>query len=211
MARLTQGILGGISGTIGNVVGSSWKGIAIIKSKPLSVSNPKTSGQIAQRAKMSYIVAFARVILAGIIKPLWDRFATQASGYNEFVSQNISLFEAATPSPIADLIISKGQMSAVNPTTINASDGSQSAQVTFITTLPDSYSLTTDEVYVVLINESNGDVSFVSAEDTRADGAAVVTMNEDFSSGDSVHAFLAFRRADGTVVSGTGYKTVTVA
>ena len=48
MGILKQGILGGFSGKVANVVGTSWKGIAVIKAMPLSVANPKTAGQVAQ-------------------------------------------------------------------------------------------------------------------------------------------------------------------
>lgn len=38
MGTIKQGILGGFSGKVGNVVGASWKGIDYIRSLPSSVS-----------------------------------------------------------------------------------------------------------------------------------------------------------------------------
>lgn len=70
MATIKQGILGGFSGRVGTIVGTSWKGIAVMKSLPLSVANPKTAGQVGQRTKFSSVVALASVILSSIIKPL---------------------------------------------------------------------------------------------------------------------------------------------
>ena len=89
MAIIKQGILGGFSGKIGNIVGSSWKGIAIMKTKPLSVANPKTAAQVAQRTAFSESVTIATQILADVIKPLWDRFSERKSGYNGFIQYNI--------------------------------------------------------------------------------------------------------------------------
>ena len=43
MAIISQGILGGISGKIGNVVGGSWKGIDYLRIMPASVANPKNT------------------------------------------------------------------------------------------------------------------------------------------------------------------------
>ncbi len=211
MARLPQGILGGISGKVGNVIGSSWKGIPIIKSRPLSVSNPKTSGQIAQRTKMSNVVAFAKLILAAIIKPLWDRFAQQASGYNEFVSANIDLFVASLASPAADLVISKGQMVAVNPAALATSSGSAQVTASWLTTLLDALALASDLVYIVVVNETQGNIAFVSGTEVRAGASVQFDMPTVLAQNDVMHTYLAFRRADGTIVSNTGYRTDTVA
>lgn len=205
MARLPQGILGGISGKVGNVIGSSWKGIAVVKSRPLSVANPRTSGQIAQRSKMSNTVAFSKLILAGAIKPLWDRFAQQASGYNDFVSENISLFEGAYPVPANSLVISKGQMVSVTPAYNGGDSSGNELSIEYPTTLPDSLSLATDEAYIVVINNTKEEVGVSSADATRADGKTTVFMPTAFQTDDVLDVYLAFRRVDGTVVSNTGY------
>jgi len=205
MARLTQGILGGISGKIGNVIGSSWKGIAIIKSKPLSVANPRTSGQIAQRAKLSNVVAFAKVLLPSIIKPLWDRFAQQQSGYNAFVSENIDLFSDAMPFPLSELVISKGKMSPVTPTTVTGNSSTGAVTIIFPTTLPDSLSLASDIAFAVVKTANPDSLTAGSGTDTRGDGGIEVVIPADAIDGNDVEVYLAFRRADGTVVSNTGY------
>ena len=46
MAKVRQGILGGFRGRVGNIVGTGWKGIAVMKSLPLTVANPRTAGQV---------------------------------------------------------------------------------------------------------------------------------------------------------------------
>jgi len=58
MGTIKQGILGGFSGKVGNVVGASWKGIDYIRSLPSSVSNPRTPGQVTQRTKFSMVQSF---------------------------------------------------------------------------------------------------------------------------------------------------------
>ena len=205
MARLIQGILGGISGKIGNVVGSSWKGIAIIKSKPLSVANPRTSGQIAQREKMSAVVAFAKVILASVIKPLWDRFAQQQSGYNAFVSENIDLFTEVLPNPLGALVISKGKMTAVTPSGLSGNAATDIATVTYPTNLPDSLALSADIAYVVIVTHGPDTITAGSNSATRATGTIDIQLPADTVDGVDAEVYLAFRRADGTVVSNTGY------
>lgn len=210
MARLSQGILGGVLGKIGNVVGSSWKGIAVIKSKPLSVANPRTTKQVAQRTKMANVVAFAQTILASIIKPLNDRFAQQASGFNDFVRRNISLFENATPSPAANLQISSGQMDSVDPDSAVCNAGEAFATISFPTLFSDAFSASTDLVYAVVMNANTGAIGSNGGSVIRSAGEIVVSRLGLTTAGDVLHIWLAFRRADGTVVSGTGYLESTV-
>ena len=53
MGTIKQGILGGFSGKVGTVVGSSWKGISYMRGQAQSVKNPRTAKQMAQRDKFS--------------------------------------------------------------------------------------------------------------------------------------------------------------
>lgn len=208
MARLPQGILGGVLGKVGNVVGSSWKGIPILKSRPLSVANPRTTKQVAQRTKMTNVVAFAQPLLSAIIKPLNDRFAQQASGYNDFVSRNIALFENVVPTPAADLRISVGKMAAVNPTLIDMVMDDPQVSVSFPSTLSDAFASQDDLAYVVVYNATQNNFGVSSGLTTRNDEGADVTMSSPVAINDKLHAWLAFRRSDGTVVSNTGHLSV---
>ena len=58
MGKISQGVLGGFSGKIGNVVGGSWKGIDYMRIKPASVANPRTAAQVDQRSKFSIVLNF---------------------------------------------------------------------------------------------------------------------------------------------------------
>lgn len=56
MGTYKQGILGSFSGKVGNVVGSSWRGTAYMRSLPKAVRNPKTLKQMEVRNKFSATV-----------------------------------------------------------------------------------------------------------------------------------------------------------
>ncbi len=62
MGTIKQGILGGFSGKVGTVVGSSWKGISYMRGQAQSVKNPRTAKQVAQRDKFSLSLSFIRPI-----------------------------------------------------------------------------------------------------------------------------------------------------
>ena len=211
MGKIKQGILGGFSGKVANVVGSSWKGIAVIKSLPLSVANPKTAGQVAQRAKMTNVVEFSKEILASIIKPLRDRFAVQQSGYNTFVSDNIALFAASLPSPAADLVIAEGKMAKTAFATLVVADSDATVTATWVDDSGEGFKLAADEVYIVATNDLEESIGFDAASVIRSDESVSFEMPSVNNSGDSVSAYLVFMRADGTVVSDTSYKIEVVA
>ena len=66
MGKYIKGIPGSFSGHVGAVVGSSWKGIEVMKSRIKPSKKPITARQIAQRAWFSFVGAF--------IKPLSKLF-----------------------------------------------------------------------------------------------------------------------------------------
>lgn len=93
MGIIKRGILGGFSGKVANVVGTSWKGIAVMKSMPLSVANPNTVAQQGQRTAMSNVVGFGQQIGLDVIRTLNNRWAGQMSGFNAFTKRNVSRFK----------------------------------------------------------------------------------------------------------------------
>lgn len=206
MAVLKQGILGGFSGKIGNIVGSSWKGIAVMKTKPLSVANPQTAGQVTQREYFSDVVFAAKQILAGTIKPLWDRFAVRMSGYNSFVKENISKIKPS--SDLASKVkIANGSMSATDITTCEIAAGLASASIDWVDDSGEGLKLATDRAYVVAMDDAMEVLQeWPSVAARSAEGAS---LPGTFVALGKYHFYLAFRRLDGTVVSQTSYATDT--
>jgi hypothetical protein len=202
MAVIQRGILGGFRNKIGNVVGSSWKGIAVMKALPLSVANPQTAGQQAQRAKFSGASKFGSQILATIIKPLWDRFAQKESGFNAFVKANLVNFDGGFLSLTQELKISKGTL-AVPDAVLTVADVSAKTATFTWNAAPVGDANPSDELYVVIYNSANQQVQGFSAVAVRSDAGTVVDVDIEFEVGDSIYGFTAFRKADGSKVSNT--------
>lgn len=205
MGVIRQGILGGFSGKVGSVTGSSWKGIAVIKSRPLSVANPRTTGQVAQRSKLSRIVDLAKPLVSPIIKPLWDRFAVKQSGYNAFVQANISFMDAWGSIEFDKLIISSGKMS---PTPIDSASINLATKVLSVgwsyNVLTD-FQLITDKAFITVINVTRRYSVGFATSFVRSDGEATITMSTDIAHGDEFYVYLSFARVDGTVVAGSSW------
>lgn len=205
MGKLVGGPFGQMSGKTGDLIGSSWKGIATVKRYQPKVANPQTAGQVAQRGKMANIVAFAQVILAGIIKPLWDRFQSGQSGFNAFVSRNISLFVSALPSDFGNLVISSGKMAATSILGVTSASGDSDVTITWVNDSGQGFKLATDKAYVVIISEGTGAVKGFATGVARSAGTLTVALDDSLMPGDTLHCYLAFLRADGTVVSVNSY------
>jgi len=73
MAKMKKGILGPFSGTLGNVVGATWKSIPYVRAKPVKKKKktPRSPGQIATQEKMrfvnNFLVPFHPYINVGMI------------------------------------------------------------------------------------------------------------------------------------------------
>lgn len=206
MAIIKQGILGGVQNKIGNVVGTSWKGIAVIKSLPVSVANPRTAPQLAQRGRFSLTVAFAVSILAEVIKPLWDRFAQKQSGYNAFVSENIRYFDDTGLILPSSLVISKGKMASTPIASASANSTTGQVSVTWLNDTGDGFKQASDTAFLV-VSDPNG--KNVEGYDTGVQRSTLnLTVSKTLVAGRTYSIWLAFRRADGTIVSDTSYTTV---
>ena len=211
MAKIKQGIFGAISGKIGNLVGSSWKGIAIMKIKAASVSNPKTAGQVAQRTNFKNAVQFASIILSAIIIPLWNRFSVQMSGFNAFVQKNVGLFALSIPSPLSSLIISMGKIGATVISGVIATTANKSIQVSWNDDSGSENRLTSDFAYMVVINEEQMTVQGFDTQTSRYNFSLTCVMDNQPLSGEHLSVYLSFRRTDGTMVSNSSYFRFAVA
>lgn len=204
---MKQGILGGLSGKVGNVIGSAWKGIDVLRSMPVSVANPRTPSQQTQRNTFAQAVDFVKEILVPVVKPLWDRFAQQQSGYNAWISANISEFDATGLANPDNMVIAEGNLPGEAINNISIAAATPEVGVEWLNTQGNA----DDEAYIVVLNETTGDIATKDAPAIRGNNEA---LTGDFPNGlntnDVLHAWLAFRRADGRSVSNTSYDTATV-
>ena len=87
MGVIKQGILGGFQNKVGPVIGTSWKGINVIKSRPTSVAYSNTELQQEQRTAMRQIAAYLRSFGIENVRLLNNAQAVRMSGYNRCVKK----------------------------------------------------------------------------------------------------------------------------
>ena len=114
MGVIKQGILGGFQNKVGAVIGSNWKGIATMRSRPISVANPRTGKQVAVRSEFSILVKMASALNATLIRPFWSRFAQKKTGANAFISANYGKITGAPASAPERMIFSQGKLDGLS-------------------------------------------------------------------------------------------------
>ena len=112
MATIETGILGVTRGKIANVVGAKWKQTNYIR-KLTTPSNPKSPAQVIQRGKLAALVAYVKPIIAPIIQQFVDPFQKSMSGYNWFISQNMSHVSDEFVVDEDYLVVTEGQLTSV--------------------------------------------------------------------------------------------------
>lgn len=207
MGVIKRGILGGVSNKVGNVVGSSWKGIATLRSLPLSVANPNTTAQRNNRSTFSVMSKLGSDVLATVCQPLWNRDAKQMSGFNAYVMYNKKAFDANPLEWLLNPIMSKGNLSA---TLSNAgiNDDGANLVATWDSSLVNPQDSRDDIAYVQVIhqNNSNPDKPVFTAKGfitdaKRSDGHVTVANPFETSAGDKLVISLSFKSVDGREVA----------
>ncbi|WP_439127554.1 DUF6266 family protein [Polaribacter sp.] len=206
MGKISQGILGGLSGKVGNVIGGSWKGIDYLRIKPSSVANPRTEGQVNQRNKFSATIEFLQPNKA-FLNLGYKGFAYKKTAFNAAMSYVLkNAITGTAPNFTVDYslaLLSRGNLSNV----VNgAFDISIPEQVTFTwnDNSVDSNANTTDKAMLLVYNPSKKEsISILNGSD-RSIGSDVVSIPISYA-GDTLELFMAFVSSDGKEVSNSVY------
>jgi hypothetical protein len=119
MGKFNKGILGGFSGKVGNVVGSTWKGITYMKSQPTPTDKEPTTAQVSQQAKFKTGLHFVQS-MAGLVALSFRNYAVKMSGFNNAFSYTMKhAVTGSYPAYTVDYsmaLISRGDLpNAANP------------------------------------------------------------------------------------------------
>jgi hypothetical protein len=213
MAKLKESAIGVLIGKIGQVVGSKWKGIAVLKIKSASVADAKTDKQLAQRAKFKAIMKFQQP-LTQMLRIGWKNYAVGKTAFNSAMSYNVlNAIQGTYPNFTVDYpnaLVSKGNL----PPALNQAAASTVAGTVLFTWTNNSDEVgaaTTDTSVLVVYNPEKNQAIFFAGLAERADGTQAVTVPHSFS-GDLVHCYMGFQTVDGFDLSNSKYAgAITVA
>src|SRR5258708_25548931 len=88
MGGVKKGILDGFSGKIGTVIGSSWRGIEVMRSRPPSRNSSNTAAQASQKAKFGLMAKFL-LTMKDLLETGFRDFADKMTGLNSALAYNI--------------------------------------------------------------------------------------------------------------------------
>jgi hypothetical protein len=88
MGKLNEGILGGFSGKVGQVVGARWRNLNVIRSRPPRKRRGSSEDQKKQMAKMTLMSPFVRP-LAGLLNSTYRLANEDMSCFNKALSYNM--------------------------------------------------------------------------------------------------------------------------
>lgn len=194
MAKLPNGILGGIRGKVGGAVGGSWKGVNYIR----SYARPgysRTDAQAAQRDNMQYLVSAAKPFVGPVCKNFTDKFISRLSGFNWIIRENMAAKKLS--SYVTLLKVSSGPLYPGSD--LAGVIGGSNTAVTWNTGLGLD-GAATDVAIVYVRNTATNEVNFILNQ-TRGDGSATVPNVVDTGSDDIVcGVFFARMNTSGDVV-----------
>jgi hypothetical protein len=174
-----------------------------MRAKAQKVANPRTSGQVNQREKIKAVAQIGRSMV-----PYLRVSAKHAkmSGYNYFTQQallhSVSGDYPAIEIDYAHMPVSFGSLDGVLGATTTAATG----KVTFAWTdnSNENTALATDYAMPMLYNETKQRSVFGIKAATRQSATSELTVPSTWK-GDTVHAYIAFRKADGSECSESSY------
>ncbi|NPD47964.1 DUF6266 family protein [Lentimicrobium sp. S6] len=193
MGTIKRGILGGVSGKIGNVVGSSWKGIDYLKTLPSNVNDAKSDVQIANRSKFLTVVRFLQP-LTEFIRIGFKSLAVKKTAFNAAVSYNYH--EAVTgdyPDIVMDyskVSVSQGSLTPAYNTGLSSTVAAE-VNLTWADNSGQGSASADDVAMVVVYNPELKDAVFMLNAGARSDLSANVSLPDSYS-GTSVHCYLCF-------------------
>lgn len=199
MARLKNGILGGVSGKIGNVVGSNWKGIDYVKSLPSQYNDAKTEVQILNRTKFQTVVKFLQPLLE-VIRIGFNSLAVKKTAFNAATSytyHNALIGDYPDVSiDFSKVMISKGGLRGVE-NAIAASTEAGKLELTWSDNSALGFANANDVAMIVVYHPELEDAYYTLNGANRADAALVLDLPQSYS-GSEVHVYMGFMALTGS-------------
>lgn len=204
MGRLDKGLLGGYTGKLGTTVGSTWKGINVVRTYQPNVANPRSDKQVDHRSLFSQVTEIGSLLLADVIKPLWDRNAKQMSGYNAFIQANMLAAAKEKKLTPEKFVLSKGRIGSTN-ISVNISE---SVLIVGWENIPlPVFGKDSDMAYVIVFDGSMNILEYSAGAVNRA--SRYVDFEHDGSlHGNAESVVVAFLSEDGKLSSNTEFVNI---
>lgn len=206
MARISKGILGPVNGLVGTVVGSSWRGINYVRSKPTRSSKAAPSqAQLDQQSKFRLVTKFVQT-MGALLDYTFKDYAIKKTGRNSATSFLLkNAVTGASPDFTLDypqVLISRGDLPGASGASANAGID-RSVTFSWANNTGTGKALETDKAVVVIYCPMM-DRSIYSITDATRRGGTTNIDTRAFS-GQTVHTWMGFLSANGKEVANSVY------
>lgn len=205
MATYEKGVLGSFNGLVGTVVGSSWKGMNIMRSRNKKSSKKPTLKQLMQQARFAFLIRFISP-LAGLLEKTFDARGVEKTSMNLAFQYNYNNALTGTyPAYGLDyskVLISRGSLlNANSPAAVAAANGRIDFSWTDNSGLAQANA--TDKAILVAHCADLNQAVFITNGAPRTAGTD--SLDASIFSGRTVQTWLAFINAEGTEVASSIY------
>jgi len=207
MGTFEKGFMGGFSGKVGPAVGSAWKNLSVLRSRPPRKRRGQPSdSQLERQAKFTVIANFLHP-LTDLLNRTYKKSASgEMSGYNKALSVNSEFLTGTSPDFTVDyakVLLSKGVLLDATSAVVTSNAAGKLVFTWTDTSASDSKALISDMVFVAAYNPDSGRWIFV--EKAAARNAGSFTLDVTNFSGKPVHTYVGVLSADRTRVSTSQY------
>ena len=183
MARVQNPIIGQAINQAGGMIFSVWKQLKVMRSKPLSVANPKTPAQEAVRRRMALLASLCREVLQGI-RLGFVRYQNGTTQWAQFLKENYATGTSdngttASLIPTA-LTFAKGTLLQVQSFAIAGVSG-QDITVDWTDNSGQPGAAGNDKLHVVLVNANGAAIAYVDTGAKRSDASVIITAPDDIT------------------------------
>lgn len=205
MGKIKQGILGGFNGTVGTVVGGSWKGMAYMRGKAQSIKNPRTEKQMSQRIKFGMAQKFVKVMTA-YLKVGFRNYTQHQTATNAAMSHTVrncmaGKYPAFGIDP-SKVLVSSGSLMPGRFCTVKVA--SNVATFSWEDNSDESHASIDDFAMPLVYNFTKGEAVFTTEDASRIDCKTVLKLPVDWSD-DLLSCYIAFASVQNSSVSNSVY------
>ena len=194
MGKIKNGVHSGPSGKIGNLVGSSWRGISYLKTRPAHYRDAKTIAQQTTRTKMKLTIEFlkqclpvVRIGFLGYSSPTRAAFhAATSFNYHNGIRGTFPDLEV----DFSRVLVTRGMLPAADQASCEPT-GENSIRFTWAAASGQPGARWDDTVLLLAYCPGQKDAACSVQGTIRSDGEATLKVPAGFA-GHEVHCYLGF-------------------
>ena len=207
MGKIKQGIMGGFSGKVGPVIGSSWKGKAIIKARALSYNDRNSQAQQEVRARFALLNSFCSANVA-FLNEGFRGLANGITALNAAFSVNYhSAITGTFPDYTIDyskVTVASGSLSLPYAIAGTADSNTNTVNITWSDNSGIGNAKSDDGLMLLVYNATLDDSLAMFDLAKRSDRTASATIPTAWGTNE-FYVWAAMRSADGTSISKSFY------